>query len=111
MAMATTIAAAVIANSSVRLGDGDVERVASGSVPSGKIWSLYGDLYYDEDDIAFLDHAPTSVRRGRAAVMLGRLLVGRGDRKTARAWFESASGDADPAVAAAGRAGIASLTP
>lgn len=56
--------------------------------------------------VAFLDHAPTSIRRGRAAVMLARLLLERGDRTSARAWFEAASKDADPAVAAAGRAGL-----
>lgn len=59
--------------------------------------------------VGFLDQAPTSVRRGRAAVMLGRLLVERGDREAARAWFETAASDADPAIAAAARAGIASL--
>jgi TolA-binding protein len=59
--------------------------------------------------VAFLDRAPTSVRRGRAAVMLARRLVGRGDPKSARAWFESALGDADPTVAAAARAGLDSL--
>lgn len=56
--------------------------------------------------VAFLDHAPKSVRRGRAAVMLGRLLVDRGDRKTARAWLDAATRDSDPAVAAAARAGL-----
>jgi len=59
--------------------------------------------------VAFLDRAPTSVRRGRASVMLARLLVERGDTKTARAWFESALADSDPSVATAARAGIDAL--
>ncbi len=59
--------------------------------------------------VAFLDRAPTSVRRGRASVMLARLLVERGDTKSARAWFESALADTDPAVATAARAGIDAL--
>ena len=41
--------------------------------------------------------------------MLGKLIAERGDAKSARAWFESALGDADPAVVAAARAGIAAL--
>ena len=57
--------------------------------------------------VAFLDHAPKSLRRGRAAVMLAKLIAERGDRKSARAWFESALGDPDPAVVAAARAGLA----
>ena len=60
--------------------------------------------------VAFLDHAPTSMRRGRAAVMLARLMLDRGDRTSARAWFQAAAADADPSVAAAGRAGLASLS-
>jgi len=60
--------------------------------------------------VAFLDHAPTSIRRGRAAVMLARLMLARGDRTSARAWFQAAAADADPSVAAAGRAGLASLS-
>jgi TolA-binding protein len=59
--------------------------------------------------LAFLDHAPRSIRRGRAAVMLGRLLAGRGDVKTARAWFDSALADPDPDVAAAARTGLSGL--
>ncbi len=59
--------------------------------------------------VAFLDRAPGSVRRGRAAVMLARRIVGRGDEKSARAWFESALGDPDPAVSSAARAGLHSL--
>ncbi|MBV8758891.1 MAG: tetratricopeptide repeat protein [Deltaproteobacteria bacterium] len=59
--------------------------------------------------VAFLDRAPHSIRRGRAAVMLGKLIAERGDAKSARAWFESALGDADPAVVAAARTGLASL--
>jgi outer membrane biosynthesis protein TonB len=59
--------------------------------------------------VAFLDHAPKSLRRGRAAVMLGKLIAERGDTKTARAWFQSALTDPDPAVVAAARAGLAAL--
>jgi TolA-binding protein len=59
--------------------------------------------------IAFLDHAPRSIRRGRAAVMLGCLLAGRGDVKTAQAWFDAAVADPDPDVAVAARAGLAGL--
>ncbi|HEY5948326.1 MAG TPA: tetratricopeptide repeat protein [Kofleriaceae bacterium] len=57
--------------------------------------------------VTFIDRAPTSIRRGRAAVMLARLIAERGDKAAARAWFESALGDADPAVVSAARAGIA----
>ena len=59
--------------------------------------------------VAFIDRAPSSIRRGRAAVMLARLIAERGDSTAARAWFESALGDADPSVVAAAKAGIASL--
>lgn len=54
--------------------------------------------------VQFLDRAPTSVRRGRAAMMLGRLLADRGDATAAKAWFEIAARDPDPAVAAAAKA-------
>lgn len=59
--------------------------------------------------VQFLDTAPTSLRRGRAAVLLGRLLAERGDPKTARAWLETASSDPDPAIAAAAKAGLQAL--
>jgi hypothetical protein len=59
--------------------------------------------------VAFLDHAKQSLRRGRAAVMLARLIAERGDAKSARAWFEAARNDADPSVAAAARAGLDAL--
>jgi hypothetical protein len=59
--------------------------------------------------VAFLDHAPKSLRRGRAAVMLAKLIAERGDAKSARAWFQSALTDPDPAVVAAARAGLAAL--
>ena len=59
--------------------------------------------------IAFLDHAPHSIRRGRAAVMLGRLIAERGDAASARSWFESATHDADADVVAAARAALAQL--
>ncbi len=56
--------------------------------------------------VQFLDRAPTSVRRGRAAMMLGRLLADRGDATAAKAWFELAGRDPDPAVAAAAKAAM-----
>ena len=60
--------------------------------------------------VRFLDTAPRSLRRGRAAVMLGRLIGERGDLASARAWLESAVTDPDPAIASAARAGLAALT-
>lgn len=57
----------------------------------------------------FLDHARLSIRRGRAAVMLARLIAERGDKTAARNWFESALSDADPSVAAAAKSGLAAL--
>jgi TolA-binding protein len=59
--------------------------------------------------VAFLNNAPTSTRRGRAAVMLGRLLAARGDTKSARAWFSSALGDPDASVAGAAKAELGKL--
>jgi hypothetical protein len=57
--------------------------------------------------VNFLDRAPQSLRRGRAAMLLGRLLVDRGDRDSARAWFQTAARDSDPKVANAARAALA----
>lgn len=62
MAMATTIAEAVISNSTVRLTDDDIDNIAEGVLSDGKIWGLYGDLYYDRSDIEFLDHARMAVK-------------------------------------------------
>ncbi len=59
--------------------------------------------------IGFLDHAKTSLRRGRASILLGHLLADRGDTKSARAWFDAAATDPDPGVVAAARAGLAAL--
>ena len=59
--------------------------------------------------VAFLDRSPHALRRGRAAVMLGRLIAERGDTAAARAWFDSATHDPDPAVAAAAKAGLTTL--
>jgi Tfp pilus assembly protein FimV len=59
--------------------------------------------------VAFLDRTRDSLRRGRAAVALARLIAERGDAKSARAWFESALADGDPDVVAAAKAGIATL--
>jgi DNA adenine methylase len=62
MAMATTIAGAVVSNSTVRLANSDIDHIANGALPEGKIWNLYGDLYYDRADIEFLDHARVAVK-------------------------------------------------
>jgi TolA-binding protein len=59
--------------------------------------------------VAFLDRSPHALRRGRAAVMLGRLIAERGDAAAARTWFDSAAHDADPDVASAAKAGLAGL--
>jgi TolA-binding protein len=59
--------------------------------------------------VEFMDRSPHAVRRGRAAVMLGRLIAERGDAATARSWFESAAHDPDPNVVAAATAGLATL--
>jgi hypothetical protein len=59
--------------------------------------------------VAFIDRSPHAVRRGRAAVMLGRLIAERGDAASARSWFESAIHDPDPNVVAAASAGLATL--
>jgi TolA-binding protein len=59
--------------------------------------------------VAFLDRSPHALRRGRAAVMLGRLIAERGDKTAARTWFDSATHDADPDVAAAAKAGLAGV--
>lgn len=59
--------------------------------------------------LAFMDHAPTSARRGRAAVMLARLIAERGDAATARNWFQSALNDADANVVAAAKRGLEML--
>jgi len=59
--------------------------------------------------VDFLDHAPHAARRGRAAVLLARLIAERGDRAAARAWFASAAHDRDPDVAAAARTGLDGL--
>ena len=59
--------------------------------------------------VAFLDTAPSSTRRGRAAIMLGRLIAARGELASARAWFSSAAADADASVAGAAKAELAKL--
>ncbi len=59
--------------------------------------------------VQFIDRAATSARRGRAVVMLARLLAARGEATSARAWYEDALRDSDASVVAAARAGIAAL--
>ncbi len=56
--------------------------------------------------VQFLDAAPKSLRRGRAAVALARLIAERGDRAAAAAWYQTAVDDRDPDVAAAAKAGL-----
>lgn len=59
--------------------------------------------------VAFLDRSPSSPRRGRAVVMLARLLAERGDTASARTWYESVADDKDPAVQAAAKQGLTAL--
>jgi TolA-binding protein len=59
--------------------------------------------------VAFLDHAPSSLRRGRAELQLARLVAERGDTSSARAWFKAAAADGDATVAAAANNGLAAL--
>lgn len=59
--------------------------------------------------VAFLDRSPSSPRRGRAVVMLARLLAQRGDTASARTWYESVAADKDPAVQAAAKQGLTEL--
>jgi TolA-binding protein len=61
--------------------------------------------------LAFLDHAKQSLRRGRAAMLLGRLVADRGDTASAVSWFKSALGDPDPSIAAAAQQSIDALAP
>lgn len=57
--------------------------------------------------VMFLDRAPaSSTRRGRAAIMLAKLIADRGDAAGARAWYELAAKDADPTVSATARAAL-----
>lgn len=57
MAMANTIAAAVIANGTQRLGD-EVEAIAGAApVQDGPIRRQYDELYFAAEDVAFLDAA------------------------------------------------------
>ncbi|MBL9020158.1 MAG: hypothetical protein JNL83_38590 [Myxococcales bacterium] len=57
--------------------------------------------------VQFLDKAPaSSTRRGRAAVMLAKLIADRGDAAGARGWYELAAKDPDPAVSAAAKAAL-----
>jgi DNA adenine methylase len=62
MAMATTIAEALISNSESRLTEEEVGRIAGHALPGGKIWNIYADLYYDRADVEFLDHARMVVK-------------------------------------------------
>lgn len=57
----------------------------------------------------FLDGKGAPSRRGRATLMLGKLLRDRGDVDGARARFEAALDDGDPAIAKAARAHLEAL--
>lgn len=63
MAMATTVANALIANSSAQLTKSEIEGLSSGEIAEGMIWSIYQDLYYDEADVRFLDFARLAINR------------------------------------------------
>jgi DNA adenine methylase len=63
MAMARIIADALVVNSNTTLTDPEIEKIASGpGWRKGPIWQLYGDLYYNEEDIAFLDNARLALK-------------------------------------------------
>lgn len=58
MAMATTIAAAVVANGSETLSAAEIKAIAGASpVADGMIWGVYGALYYAQAEVAWLDAA------------------------------------------------------
>lgn len=62
MTMATTIAAATVANSHETLSEDEIRRLSESSCGGdGFIKRTYGDLYYGPDDITFLDGARLSV--------------------------------------------------
>ena len=63
MTMATTIANALIANSSSQFSRSEIESLSSGEIAKGMIWSIYQDLYYDEADVRFLDFARLAINR------------------------------------------------
>jgi len=63
MVMATTIADALVANSSETLSGEEIEDLSIGAESDGKIWSIYQDLYYDRPDIEFLDFARLRINR------------------------------------------------
>ena len=58
MTMATVIADALVVNSTERLSEEEIELIAgSPGLPEGGIWQLYRDLYYSQENVAFLDRA------------------------------------------------------
>ena len=59
--------------------------------------------------IGFLTRAPESLRAGRAALLLGKLLRERGEVDAARRWFETALHDPDPAIASAAKGHVSAL--
>ena len=62
MKMATTIADATIANSHEILSQSDIKRILNApEVCDGFIWRTYGEIYYKEFDVAFLDKARIAI--------------------------------------------------
>lgn len=59
--------------------------------------------------VEFLTRAPTSLRAGRAALLVGKLARDRGAAADARRWFELALRDGDATIAAAAKAHLESL--
>jgi TolA-binding protein len=57
----------------------------------------------------FLDRHPTSLHAGRAALVLGNLLLRSGDTAAARARFDAARNDGDPEVRAAADKAVRAL--
>jgi DNA adenine methylase len=63
MSMAKLIADALVVNSVATLTAAEIDKIAA--MPGwsgGMIWQLYGDLYYAEDDISFLDAARLGIK-------------------------------------------------
>lgn len=68
MRMATTIADAAVANSSIKLPIEAVKSIVEApSCAKGKIWKTYKDLYYSKPDMDFLDKATSAVQKMEGA--------------------------------------------
>lgn len=57
MAMANVIAEATISNSHHAMTDIDIDIISGGRIYNGMIWNIYDNIYYEREDVAFLDHA------------------------------------------------------